>query len=183
MAAKFAPNSPRNRRLVQRILSILAILLLTIQPGYGGGEEEEESAGGCGSGGEPVIDGLVASEVASDYATPISVTAGSYSETIDGATYVSQLLGGASNRFDPRLPGYSYFQGVIQANNHITVVGQVRIVGALLGADRENGTVSLYSGAMITTNAHAVVGAGESLTGGPDGMRTRIRKLEEIPTP
>lgn len=63
------------------------------------------------------------------------------------------------------------------------MAGQVRILGGLLGADTPDAVVSFYNGAMITTNAHSFVGAGDALTGGPVGMRTRIRNMEEIPTP
>jgi hypothetical protein len=176
--------------LVRRLVGILVILLLTIGPSYGGGgDDDDDSGGGCGGGGGGGGGGGapppgIASEAFADYSTtPITIASGTYTETINGGDFINQLLGDASNRFDPRLPGYSYFQGVIQAENHITVAGQVRIVGGLLGTDRADATASLYSGAMITTNAHGIVGAGSSLTGGPPGMRTRIRTMEEIPTP
>jgi hypothetical protein len=169
---------------------VAAIMLLTIQPGYGSGGTGQDSGGGCGSGSGsgtgsvPPSSSRVAQEAYSDYSdATVTMNAASFAETLNGDTYVGQLLGDASNRLDPRLPGYSYFQGLIQANNHITVAGQVRVIGGILGADRSEATTSLYNGAMITTNAHAFVGAGDALVDGPPGMRTRIRHMEEIPPP
>lgn len=106
-----------------------------------------------------------------------------YTETLDGDDYVIQLLSGVNVGIDLRLPGYSYFQGVIQAKNHVVVAGQVRIVGGIVGVDEPDATLNLYNGAMVTSNPHAFLGAEDSLSGGPAGMQTRIRTLEEIPNP
>lgn len=163
-------------------------MAITMLPGYGGGDSDPEGGGGCGGGGggaptAGVPPSNVSLEAYNDYRDrTTTISTGGFSQTIDGETYIGRLLGGASNRPDVRLPGYSYFQGVIQAENHITITGQVRVIGAILGADRPNSTASLYSGAMVTTNAHALVGAGDALVDPRDGMRTRIRNWEEIPT-
>lgn len=193
MAAKFPSYTRSNRRLGGRLTGVLVILLFAIQPGYagGGGGSSGGGGGGCGSSGGTSSTTTytpptsVASSVYNHYQNSLAadrVTGINYTDTLQGGLYVKQLFSGKSNRRDPRLPGYSYFQGLIQANNHITVAGQVRIVGGLLGADGGDSVVSLYNGAMITTNAHSFVGA-DALSGGPDGVRTRVRKLEEIPTP
>lgn len=172
----------------RKALLILLIMAVTMAPGYGGGDSDPDNGGGCGGaggGGTPtggVPPSNVSSEAYNDYRDrTATISTGSFSETISGEAYIDRLLGGASNRPDVRLPGYSYFQGVIQAENHITITGQVRVIGAILGADRPNSTASLYSGAMVTTNAHALVGAGEALIDSRSGMRTRIRSWEEIP--
>lgn len=99
-------------------------------------------------------------------------------EDIDGNNWITNLLFGAPNRADPRLPNYSYFQGLLQADRHIMVAGQVRIVGGMLGAD--HGVASFYAGAMVTTNPFSFSGAGPFLNGGPDGVRTRVAHWEEI---
>lgn len=152
-----------------------------MSPGYGNDDGGEDGGGGCG-GGNP---NAYSNEIYSDYQTVYSsggnynLTPGGFTDTASGDTYIKRLLSGTSNRLDVRLPGYSYFQGVVQSDKHLTVAGQVRIVGGVLGVD--HGTCNLYSGAMVTTNAHAFMGASDSLTGLPDGIRTRIRTWEEIP--
>lgn len=93
------------------------------------------------------------------------------------------ILGGDSGRVDPRLPSYSYFQGLVHARKHLWIAGQVRVVGGVVGVDGANSTFSLYKGAMVTSNPDAFLGAGTALTGGPDGMRTRVASWEEIPNP
>ncbi len=180
-----AAPGPRARKS----LLVLLIMAITMMPGYGGGDSDPDAGGGCGGGGGGGVPGggvppsTVAGEAFNDYKDRTNtIGTGAFSETINGEDYIGRLLGGASNRPDVRLPGYSYFQGVIQAQNHITITGQVRVVGALLGADRPNSTASLYSGAMVTTNAQALVGAGEALVDPRPGMRTRIRNWEEIPS-
>lgn len=183
MATKLKSNPYGNRGLGRRwliVVKALIILLLAMQPSLGGGDGDDGDDGGGCSGSTKNY----SKEVYDDYKDEaIDLPVAGYSETLNGNDYISQLLGGASNRFDPRLPGYSYFQGVLQADNHITIAGQVRVVGGIMGADREDATGNLYSGAMITTNAHAFLGAGEALDGGPPGVRTRIRDMEEIPNP
>lgn len=150
--------------------------------GYLGGTGGTTGGGSVGQGG-PAPAGI-SQEVFNDYyASDIDVTAETYLETVVGTEFVVRLLGRASNRRDVRLPGYSYFQGLIHSENHVTVAGQVRIVGGLLGTDRDFATANLYGGAMVTTNAHAFTGAGDSLKGGPAGMKTRIRNWKEIPNP
>ena len=191
MATKFSPHSPSDRRLGRRLIGVLAILLLVIQPGYSDPDDDGGGGGGggCGGGGgddDYTPPSRVAGAVYEHYQDSLAdarISAIGYTDTMQGGLYIKQLLGGGSNRFDPRLPGYSYFQGLVQANHHIPVAGQVRIVGGVRGADGTNSVVSLYNGAMITTNAHSFVGAGKALTGGPDGMRMRIRKMEEVPIP
>lgn len=170
-------HSRMGRRFVRALL-IAVIMLMTIGPGFGGGDSgpDQDSGGGCG-GSDTYSDEVYAEFQDSDF----TIEAGGYTDPVTGDSYIAHLLGGASNRTDLRLPGYTYFQGIIQADKHLTVAGQVRIVGALLGADA--GTCSLYNGAMITTNAHALIGAGEALNGMPEGIRTRIRTWEEIPAP
>lgn len=106
-----------------------------------------------------------------------------YVETLDPQEYVVQLLSGVNVGVDLRLPGYSYFQGVIQANNHVVIAGQVRVVGGVIGVDAPDATLNLYNGAMITSNPHSFLGAEDGLVGGPAGMYTRIRTLQEIPNP
>lgn len=196
MAKRIKSYTHRYRNLGKRHLrlfcQILVALLLAFQPALGGGGGSGGSGGGCGSGGSGSGGGggggghmNVSSEVSEDYSssTAADIAATGLVEGIDRDDYIAGLLGSASNRNDPRLPGYSYFQGVIQAQNHITIAGQVRIVGAVLGVEDPGATANLYNGAMVTSNAHAVTGAGLSLTGGPPGMRTRIKSLEEIPNP
>jgi hypothetical protein len=199
-------------RWSDRLLKLFVIVLLTMQPSIAifGGGGSSSGGGGCGgssgssgsssgssssgssgssssgsSSGAPVFNGsYISSEVYNDYSgSAINIPAGGYTETLNGEDYIARLIGDASNRLDPRLPGYSYFQGLIQSANHITIAGQVRVVGGVMGADRTDATANLYGGAMVTTNAHAFLGAGDSLVGGPAGMRTRIRSMEEVPQP
>ena len=113
----------------------------------------------------------------------MNIPSTSYAATLNGEQYIAQLLGAGGSRFDPRLPGYSYFQGLVQAENHVTIAGQVRVIGGVAGADDADATVNFYGGAMVTTNPHAYLGAGDSLTGGPAGMLTRIKTLEEVANP
>lgn len=129
----------------------------------------------------------IASEVVAD-ATPggrsITISSTGYSPVASPNEVVDSIVrDGGSGRVDPRIPNYSYFQGIVQAHNHIIVAGQVRIVGGILGADDTDATVSLYRGAMVTSNPDAFLGAGARLSGGEDGVRTRIDDLEEIPSP
>lgn len=100
--------------------------------------------------------------------------------TIQGNDWITQLLFASPDRSDPRLPSYTYFQGLAQAGEHIVIAGQVRVVGGVLGAD--SGVGSLYAGAMVTTNPYAFTGA-EGLVGGPPGIRTRVGHWEELPGP
>lgn len=161
----------RRKRRRQILAQALAIVLFALAPSYAGG--------GGGGGGCSQSPTNIASEVADSFegeAPPVTDLAPIvFHESLDSDSYIERLLSGASNRFDARLPGYSYFQGVGQAYNHILVAGQVRVVGGILGADAPNATASFYQGAMVTTNAHAFFGAGKSLTGGGDGVTTRIR--------
>ena len=126
----------------------------------------------------------VSQEVEDDYSSsglPTELTAQALNQVVDGEELIEGTLFGAANRVNPRIPSYSYFQGMIQADQHLIVAGQVRVVGSVLGSP--NGVVNLYSGAMITTNPQAYTTAGSAVTGGPAGMKTRIAKWEEIPTP
>ena len=163
------------------------IVTLTIQPTLAFGSSGGGGGGGCGgsSGAVPAQNNAyIAGEVYDDYASaPVNIPATTYSGTLNGEQYIAQLLGDGGTRFDPRLPGYSYFQGLVQAENHVTIAGQVRVVGGVTGADDADATVNFYGGAMVTTNPYAFLGAGDSITGGPAGMLTRIRTLEEIPNP
>lgn len=159
---------------------IAFIMAFTMSPSFGGDSGPDESdAGGCDGS-----DSQYSSEAYEDFKdSDMELQAGGYTETVSGDSYIDRMLGGTSNRTDPRLPGYSYFQGIIQANRHITIAGQVRVVGAVLGGDGtpgSPGTCSLYSGAMVTTNAHALMGASDNLNDFPAGVRTRIRSWEEI---
>jgi hypothetical protein len=115
-------------------------------------------------------------DLLSDHVSPLPL-----GESFDGNDWIQSTLFGAPNRSDPRLPNYSYFQGLLQAKEHILVTGQVRIVGGVLGAD--NGVGAFYAGAMATTNPYAYTAAGPLLTGGPNGIRTRVGHWEEIPNP
>lgn len=208
MATEIQVDSQRNRGLGQRLflaLHVLFLVLLLVAPGIagggggggggsaGGGDGGMTTGGGTGGftgggtgggglGGPPAPPGI-AQEVYTDYhAANLDVTADTYVEAVVGPNYMMQLLGGASNRMDVKLPGYSYFQGLIHSDNHVTIAGQVRVVGGVLGTDRSYATANLYSGAMVTTNAHAFTGAGDSLKGGPAGMKTRIRNWKEVPS-
>jgi len=128
----------------------------------------------------------VADEVKTDYQSTyqdLSVDAQAYSSNLDADAYIDALVRGGSSRLDPRLPNYTYFQGVIHAQNHIIVAGQVRVVGGLLGNEVSDATTSLYRGAMVTTNPYAFTGAGDSMSGGTPGMKTRIDRWEEIENP
>lgn len=137
---------------------------------------------GCGGSSNNVASEVVDDAVASG--RTLTISSSGYSQVVSPDELVDSIVrGGGSGRVDPRLPGYSYFQGIVQAKNHILLAGQVRVVGGVLGADEPDATVSLYRGAMITSNPDAFLGAGASLTGGPDGIRTRISSLEEIPSP
>ena len=187
MAQQLSSHSATHPNLGRRPLKALLttlILLITMGPGYGSDDGGEESGGGCGGGANQ---SYYADEAYEDYEEAyergegINLQAGGYTDTVTGDASIKRLLSGTSNRTDLRLPGYSYFQGVIQAKKHLMVAGQVRVVGAVLGSDEE--TASFYSGAMVTTNAHALVGAGASLDGMPAGIRTRIRAWEEVPAP
>lgn len=191
MANRVRSYSRRHRLLGRRHLKavarILLILFLALQPGWAGsGKGGGSGSGGCSSGSSAPDPNQVAQEVADTYsslATPDDTAAATLSENINGDAYIAGLLSGASNRHDVRLPGYSYFQGVIHAENHVTVAGQVRVVGGILGVSRTNATANLYNGAMVTSNAHAVLGAGSDLVNGPAGIKTRIKTLEEVPSP
>ncbi len=167
----------RRKRRRQILLQALLIVLFALAPSYAGG--------GGGGGGCSNTSSNFASEVTDtfeDEEPPITdLAALVLHESIDSDSYMERLLSGASNRFDARLPGYSYFQGVAQAYNHILVAGQVRVVGGVLGADVPNATASFYQGAMVTTNAQAFFGAGQSLTGGDDGVVMRIRSWRIVP--
>lgn len=116
------------------------------------------------------------------------VGGGATPTSTDTEEFVNDNIFNPSSRVDLRLPGYSYFQGIVQAETHLLVTGQIRIVGGILGAGDGSttstpGTVTLYRGAMVTSNPEAFLGAGTSLTNGPAGITTRISKWEEIPTP
>lgn len=102
-------------------------------------------------------------------------------DSFDDEIFIDSIVHGPPGRIDLRLPNYVYFQGVIQAEDHLVVAGQVRIVGGLLGA--ETGVAALYSGAMVTSNPQAFRDAGEALQGGPDGVSTRVRSWREVPNP
>lgn len=161
------------------------IFTLTLQPTLAGGSSG--GGGGCGgsSAGVPAQNNAyIAGEVYDDYASaPVNIGSTTYSNTLNGEEYIAQLLGDGGSRFDPRLPGYSYFQGLVQAENHVTIAGQVRVIGGITGADAADATVNFYGGAMVTTNPYAYLGAEDSLVGGPPGLLTRIKTLEEIPNP
>lgn len=180
-----------NKRTVKRLRRaalILTILTLVFQPSlaWSSGGSRSGSGGGCSGGGGSYgsRDNYIATEVDADYnSDDILVTPITYTETLNGEDYISKLLGDGGSRFDPRLPGYSYFQGVIQAENHVTIAGQVRVVGAVMGADETDATLNFYGGAMVTTNAHGILGAGDALIGGPAGIPTRIKSMEEVPNP
>lgn len=136
---------------------------------------------GC-SGGQPapyVPDEIVATVASTGYT--LNVTSTQLNEDIDGDQWLDAVLFGATARTDPRLPNYAYFQGLIQADEHIVIAGQVRIVGGVVGAD--SGVMALYAGAMMTANPYAYTGAGTSLTGGEPGIRTRVGEWKEIPNP
>ncbi len=188
MAQRFKKPPSATRELGRRTLNylgVLFILLFVFQPGWAGSSSGDDGGGGCSSSGsQSSSSSYIADEVLATYSegSPLMDLAGiDYNESIESDGYVARLLGGASNRFDARLPGYSYFQGVAQANGHISLAGQVRVVGAVLGADMEDATASFYQGAMVTTNAQAFFGAGSSLVGGPDGIQTRIKSWEIVP--
>lgn len=104
-------------------------------------------------------------------------------EQVNGNDFLTEMLFGGAARTDPRLPNYSYCQALLQAEEHIIVAGQVRVIGGLVGAD--SGVVSLYSGAMITANPYAYTGSGAGLTvaNGGNGVKTRVGEWREIPTP
>ncbi len=136
---------------------------------------------GC-SGGQPapyVPDEIISTVQSTGYS--LNVSPSPLNEDIDGDQWLDAILFGATARTDPRLPNYSYFQGLIEADKHIVIAGQVRIVGGVVGAD--TGVVALYAGAMMTANPYAFTGAGNSLTGGEPGIRTRVGEWKEIPNP
>lgn len=138
---------------------------------------------GCGGGpGGETPPGYIPPEISggAGSGSGFEFTASGLSQDIDAQSWLQQTLFGASGKADPRLPNYSYFQGLLQAKEHIVVAGQVRVVGGMVGADE--GVASLYAGAMVTTNPFSFTGA-DGLTGGPAGIRTRIGHWEEIPTP
>jgi hypothetical protein len=112
-----------------------------------------------------------------DLTGPALASPSDRNEIIDAALHQ------APGRVDLRLPNYSYFQGLIQVENHLVLAGQVRVVGGVLGgvAGGSGGVSALYSGAMVTANPGAFEDAGDSLKGGPAGVKTRVRKWEEIP--
>lgn len=185
MASPFKTNSRRNPKLGRQSLKaflIALILLITMSPGYGGGDSGDDGGGGCGGGDRNAYSDEAYGDYEASYSSGagFNLSPGGFTDSASGETYIKRLLTGTSNRLDVRLPGYAYFQGIVQAEKHIMVAGQVRIVGGVLGAD--SGTCSLYSGAMVTTNAHALMGASDSMNGLPDGIRTRIRTWEEIPS-
>ena len=126
----------------------------------------------------------MAAELTTEYtgATTGDISASTLTDTLDGDVYIKGLLSGKGYS-DVRLPGYSYFRGLIETRRHITISGQVRIVGGVLGVDGASAVASLYDGAMLTTNPRAFVGAGNLLTGGPAGVKTRIRRWKEIKNP
>lgn len=169
-----------------KALLLAIIILFTVAPSYGSDDGgSDDGGGGCGNS---ATRSKYADEAYTDFEEAyktdgpgIILQAGGYTDAASGQVFIRRLLSGTSNRTDVRLPGYSYFQGVIQSDQHLMLAGQVRVVGALLGS--EGKTVSLYSGSMVTSNAHAILGASASLSGLPDGIRSRIRSIEEIPTP
>lgn len=136
--------------------------------------------GGC-SGGQPVS--YVPDEIfqtAQNSGYSLNLTPENLNEQYQGNEWINQVLFGGAARTDPRLPNYSYLQGLLQAEEHIIVSGQVRIVGGVVGAD--TGVVALYAGAMLTANPYAYTGAENALTGGPNGIKTRIGRWREIPS-
>ncbi len=193
---------------LHKIISLLAITALLFLPVYaGGGGSGGGSGSGSGSGGNGGYKGIggigglrpdgggpfakpygtapagVAQELFNDYYNSnVNLSAGTFQEVLLGSEFTTQVTGAASNRLDVRLPGYTYFQGLIHADNHVTVAGQVRVVGGIVGSEREYATANLYGGAMITTNAHAFTGSGSALKGGPQGMKTRIKRWKEVPS-
>lgn len=85
------------------------------------------------------------------------------------------------NRSSVRLPNYAYLQGLVQAKEHVSLIGQVRVVGGVLGV--ETGVAAFYDGAMVTANPYAFTYASKYLTGGSGGFRTRIGSMQEVATP
>ncbi len=139
---------------------------------------------GCGSSAGQTPPSYIPPEMAADIAAGAAgttFTTTGLNQTMNGNEWLQATLFGAPNRADPRLPNYAYFQGILQAKKHLLIAGQVRVVGGVLGSD--NGVASFYAGAMVTTNPYAFTGAGPVLTGGPNGIRTRVGHWEEIPTP
>lgn len=136
---------------------------------------------GCGSEGSGNEATYVPPEIAGSTGAGSDLfdfEASGFEGTLQGDDWIQQLLFGSPDRSDPRLPNYSYFQGLAQAGEHVVIAGQVRVVGGVLGAD--SGVGSLYAGAMVTTNPYAFTGA-DGLVGGPPGIRTRVGHWEELP--
>ena len=132
---------------------------------------------GCGGSGESGNLNIATEEFTSDDLDNLSGL--TLNESIDGNEWLNRTLFSGSNRADPRLPGYSYFQGLVQSGQHVRVIGQVRVVGGIITT--EEASASIASGAMITTNPYSFTKS-DGLTGGPEGIKTRVGHWEEIPT-
>lgn len=205
MATRKQSNSHSDYRLGRRYLNlfkVLLIVLFALQPGYAGPPPSKSSGsgGGCGSSGSasaPPPSSRVSEDLYNDYSSVSGsdhlLAASTLVESIDGDAYVGRLLNGTGHP-DIRLPGYSYFQGLIQANNHVTVAGQVRIVGGVMGASGiddgetlstsgDDGTLNLYQGAMVTVNGQAFADADDLLLGTPSGIKTRVKTWKEVRSP
>ena len=86
--------------------------------------------------------------------------------------WTSVMLSPNSPKSALYIPNYSYYQGFVYSPRHISIIGQVRLIGGV--ASGEN--LFINSGAMVTTNPEAQQNRIQ-----PGRFRYQITNWKEVP--
>jgi hypothetical protein len=93
--------------------------------------------------------------------------------SINGNDYwTAAMLSPNSPKSALYIPNYSYHQGLVYSPKDITIVGQVRVIGGIVGQD----DVYINNGAMVTTNPEALQNRIQ-----PSRFRYQISNWKEVP--